>query len=90
MQNDVTTIKVRRVIKAGDYYLMSLPTDHIHKTGLGKGDEIIVSCDNSLLMVMPCPSKLKEIMNEPKGVVNENDAKSNKEVKNAKLEALAG
>lgn len=52
MQNDVTTIKVSRVIKAGDYYLMSLPTDYIRKTGLGKGDEIIVSYDNSLLMVM--------------------------------------
>ena len=63
MRNDVTKARVQRIIKSGSAHLVNLPMGFIRKTGLGKGDDVVVAYDDSVLMVMPSPSKFKELNN---------------------------
>ena len=67
MKNDKTVTKVKRVIQANTALEIVLPVDFVHKTGLGKGDEVVVSYTDQVLTVMPNPNRIvKLIKGEPK------------------------
>lgn len=63
-----TVAKVRKVFLGNNALLVCLPVDFVRKTGLSKGDEVVVIYDNSMLTVMPSPSKLKELKEAKNGV----------------------
>jgi hypothetical protein len=61
LKNDKTVTKVKRVIQANTALEIVLPVDFVRKTGLGKGDEVVVSYTDQVLTVIPNPNRMKDI-----------------------------
>lgn len=56
--------KTRRIIKLGDSFVVSLPSDFVKKSGLHKGDTVVVSYDGDSLIVLNPNNTLGERRND--------------------------
>ena len=56
------TTTIRKVIKANTALEVVLPIDFCRKTGISKGDEVVVSYTDHFLVVMPNPDRMKDII----------------------------
>ena len=62
-----TVTKVRKIFYGHSSMLLCLPVDFVHKTGLVKGDEVVVSYTDQVLTLMPNPDRImNSIKGEPK------------------------
>ena len=60
MKNDRTVATVRKIYLGNTAFLLCLPLDFIRRSGIARGDEVVVSYTDTVLMVMPNPSKVKD------------------------------
>ena len=73
MKDDKTITKVRRVVKSSNALEVVLPVDFIRKTGLAKGDEVVIAYTDQVLTVVPNPNRMMEITKgevKPNGMAN--------------------
>ena len=55
-----TKSKTRKVIKAGQGLVITLPVDFCRKAGISKGDKLGVVYDSFLVVISPNPPKEKQ------------------------------
>ena len=67
MSDNKTITKVKKVMYGNKALLICLPVDFERRTGISKGDTVIVSYNDFILTVTPNPDRIvKLIKGEPK------------------------
>lgn len=74
IKNMEAKAKVKKVVKAGTALLIYLPQDFVNRTGVQKGDEVVVFWNGTYLKVMPnLGNEVKEMQNGRNRTNRQND-----------------